>query len=424
MIRFLIKGIFRDRHRSLFPMIIIAAGVFLTTFLYSWMLGVLNEIIDGNARFETGHVKIMTRAYEKISSQVPNDLALNGVDSILIHLKKDYPEYDWVARIKFGGLLDVPDENGETRDQGPVMGIAIDLLGSTSTEPDRLGIRKSIVRGQMPRAPSEILVSEELTRKLNIRIGEKVTLISATATGGMAVYNFTVAGTLIFGIAPMDRGTMIADIRDIQYALDMENSAGEILGFSKDGLYQSRTAMLIRDNFNHRFNKTNDEFSPVMVTLEEQGGLGDYLQYARSSGFIVVFIFVFAMSIVLWNTSLMSGIRRYGEIGVRLAIGESKDHIYRTLLAESVVIGIAGSIIGTALGLLLCYYFQEVGLDISGIFKNSSLMVQNVIRAQITPTTYYIGFIPGLLATLLGTAIAGIGIFKRQTATLFKELET
>ena len=424
MIRFLIKGIFRDRHRSLFPMIIIAAGVFLTTFLYSWMLGVLNEIIDGNARFETGHVKIMTRAYEKISSQVPNDLALNGVDSILIHLKKDYPEYDWVARIKFGGLLDVPDENGETRDQGPVMGIAIDLLGSTSTEPDRLGIRKSIVRGQMPRAPGEILVSEELTRKLNIRIGEKVTLISATATGGMAVYNFTVAGTLIFGIAPMDRGTMIADIRDIQYALDMENSAGEILGFSKDGLYQSRTAMLIRDNFNHRFNKTNDEFSPVMVTLEEQGGLGDYLQYARSSGFIVVFIFVFAMSIVLWNTSLMSGIRRYGEIGVRLAIGESKDHIYRTLLAESVVIGIAGSIIGTALGLLLCYYFQEVGLDISGIFKNSSLMVQNVIRARITPTTYYIGFIPGLLATLLGTAIAGIGIFKRQTATLFKELET
>lgn len=424
MIKFLIKGIFRDRHRSLFPMIIIAAGAFLTTFLYSWMLGVLNEIIDGNARFETGHVKIMTRAYEKISSQVPNDLALNGVDSILIHLKKYYPEYDWVARIKFGGLLDVPDENGETRDQGPVMGIAIDLLGSKSTEPDRLGIPKSIVRGQMPRAPGEILVSEELTQKLNIRLGEKVTLISATATGGMAVYNFTVAGTLIFGIAPMDRGTMIADTRDIQYALDMENSAGEILGFSKDGLYQSRTAMLIRDNFNRRFSKTNDEFSPVMVTLEEQGGLGDYLQYARSSGFIVVFIFVVAMSIVLWNTSLMSGIRRYGEIGVRLAIGESKDHIYRTLLAESVVIGIAGSIIGTALGLLLCYYLQEVGWDISGIFQNSSLMVQNVIRARITPTTYYIGFIPGMLATLLGTAIAGVGIFKRQTATLFKELET
>ena len=47
-----------------------------------------------------------------------------------------------------------------------------------------------------------------------------------------------------------------------------------------------------------------------------------------------------------------------------------------------------------------------------------------VLRAQITTEAYYIGFIPGLLATFLGKAVAGIGIFKRETSQLFRELET
>ena len=52
------------------------------------------------------------------------------------------------------------------------------------------------------------------------------------------------------------------------------------------------------------------------------------------------------------------------------------------------------------------------------------MMLPNVVRARITPFTFVIGFLPGMLATFLGTAISGIGIYKRQTSELFKELET
>jgi putative ABC transport system permease protein len=129
------------------------------------------------------------------------------------------------------------------------------------------------------------------------------------------------------------------------------------------------------------------------------------------------------MSIVLWNAGLMSGIRRYGEIGVRLAIGESKDRVYVAMLSESIVIGIVGSALGTAIGLGVSYYLQEVGLDVTSMTQSSGVLMANVIRAKITAEGYYIGFVPGLLATLVGTAISGIGIFRRQTAQLFKELE-
>jgi putative ABC transport system permease protein len=63
-------------------------------------------------------------------------------------------------------------------------------------------------------------------------------------------------------------------------------------------------------------------------------------------------------------------------------------------------------------------------INMMGQFHDSTLMINNMIRARVSFTSFYIGFIPGLLATLLGTSLSGIQIFKRQTASLFKELET
>lgn len=39
MIRFVLKGVLRDRSRSLFPILIVAAGAMLTVFFYSYMQG-------------------------------------------------------------------------------------------------------------------------------------------------------------------------------------------------------------------------------------------------------------------------------------------------------------------------------------------------------------------------------------------------
>ncbi len=423
MTKFLLKGLLRDRHRSLFPVIIVTVGVATSVVMYCFMHGFLDEAVRSNARLDTGHVKIMTRGYREIATQLPNDMALSGVEGMLITLEREYPGMEWTPRIKFGGLLDIPDENGETRTQGPTIGIALDILGAGSKEPERLQLAGALVRGRLPASPGEILVSEEFARNLDVGIGGTATLISATAYGSMAIQNFTVAGTLRFGIGPLDRNTVIADISDIQYALNMEGGAGELLGFFPNLVYNERAADRISASFNDGIAPPYDDFTPVMVTLREQNALGEYLDVARFRVSFILFVFLFVMSIVLWNAGLMSGVRRYGEIGVRLAIGESKGHVYRAMLGESFLIGIVGSITGTAVGLAISYYLQEVGLDISGMMKESTVLIANIIRAKISQVSFFIGFVPGLLATFLGSAASGVGIFKRQTAQLFKELE-
>ncbi|HUI66175.1 MAG TPA: FtsX-like permease family protein [Bacteroidota bacterium] len=424
MIGFLLRGLLRDKHRSVLPVIIVGLGVILTVYLYSFMVGVFNDMIDDNARFDTGHVKIMTQAYNELSSQLPNDLAITGADSLINLLRKQYPSFDWVERIKFGGLIDIPDSVGETRAQGPIMGIGLDLIGTGSHESARMKLDQALVRGRLPRRAGEVMVSDALARDMDIPLGQTVTLLAASANGGMSVQNFVLVGTFAFGISSLDRSAMFADIHDIQYALEMEGCAGEILGFARSMIYSGEEAGQLKKEFARDHAMLKGEFAPVMLTLEDQNDLREYLQYAEEIGFIIVAVFIFAMSLVLWNAGLMSGIRRYGEVGVRLAMGESKPHIYRSLIYESICVGLIGSLGGTLIGLAVAYYFQEVGMDFSGTFRGSGLLMENVMRARVTTTSYYIGFIPGLLATLLGTMVSGVGIFKRQTATLFKELES
>jgi len=430
MISFLLKGLLRDRSRSLFPLLTVFLGVLLTVVLHSWLNGSVASLILSTAHFNTGHVRVLTRAYAREANQVPNDLALLGIDTLIAELRHDYPDLLWTPRIKFGGLLDVPDEKGETRAQIPVSGLGIDLFSGATPEPRILDLRDAIVRGRPPLRRGEMVIGEEGAQKLHLEPGDTATLISSTMNGSMSITNFVIVGTVRFGIVAMDRGTVIADLADVQQALDMENGAGEILGFSRDDLYHEERTDIIAAGFNacHRIPGADtlsrgSSFSPVMGTLRTESGLSDYLEYVGLFSGIIIGIFVLAMSVVLWNAGLTGSLRRYGEIGIRLAVGEDRRHIYLALLVESLMIGLAGSLLGTALGLAVAWYGQVKGLDLGAIMKGATLMMPTLIRAQITPFTCVIGFIPGMLATFLGTAISGIGIFRRQTAQLFKELE-
>jgi len=425
MKRFLLKGIIKDKGRSLLPIIVVATGTMLTVVMYSWLTGIMGDSIRMNANFNTGELKVMTKAYAADAEQFPNDLAILNADTLLVELKEFEPEVDWVKRIRFGALADFPDANGETRGQAPAVGWAIDLFNGESKESARFNLQESIVQGVMPVKAGEVLISDELARRFEVKPGESFTLFGSTMDGGFAFYNLTVSGTLLFGATGLDRGAIVMDIADAQRAFGMEGACSEILGFLPYTYFNSEKAEAIKTIYNQSVDarQSEDEFAPVMITLRDQAGMAEMVEYTDFVSRIMVFIFVSAMAIVLWNGGLLGGLRRYGEFGIRLAMGESKGHIYRTLLFEALLIGTIGSIVGTIIGFLIVLYLNIHGVDMSGMMQNSTMVMPSVMRTAITPTTYYIGFIPGIFSMILGNALAGVGIYKRETARLFNELE-
>ena len=155
--------------------------------------------------------------------------------------------------------------------------------------------------------------------------------------------------------------------------------------------------------------------------------MGTMVDFSNAALAVIGGIFLGIVMIVLWNMGLMNGLRRYGEIGLRLAMGESKGQVYRSMITEAVIIGLTGTLLGTGLGLSITYYVQKNGISYAEALEEMALknmVMPNVFYSKVTPDLFYVGLLPGLLATILGTMLAGLAIYRREMAQLFKELET
>ena len=427
MIRFLSKGLMRDRTRSFFPLIVISLTVALVVFGSGFMRGVMNSMLLDTAVMLTGHEKIVTRAYNEESELMPNDLALLGSGELIEKLEIEYPGFFWTPRITFAGLLDVPDKNGETKTQGPVIAMGIDFFSEESRQVEIWELKKSLTEGNLPSRSNDAIISSKLADQLNVSIGEKVTFIGSTMDNAFATYNFYVTGTFNLRKGQTDRQMMLVDISGARNALDMNNAASAIFGFYHDLYYDDQKTVDLRTSFNAVNSDSSDMFSPIMLALRDGNQMGSMVDISNAMLAIMGSIFLIVVMVVLWNMGLMNGLRRYGEVGLRLAIGEPKGHVYRSLITEALIIGIVGTILGTGIGIAITYYVQVNGIDYTkGIeaLSNSSIIMPNVFYAQVTSDLFYIGFFPGVLATVFGTMLAGVAVYKREMAQLFKDLET
>ena len=427
MIKFLTKGLLRDRTRSFFPVLVITISVAIVVFASGFMAGTMNSLLLDTAVILSGHEKIVTRAYHEESMLMPNDLALLDADKLIDKLEKEHPEFFWTPRITFAGLLDVPDEKGETKSQGPVIGMGIDFFSEGSRQVEIWELERNLVSGTLPVKKNDALISSKLADKLNISVGEKVTFVGSTMDNAFTTYNYNIVGTFNLRKGQTDRQMMLVDISGAREALDMDNAASAIFGFMHNLFYDDAAVVALRTNYNKIESDSLDIFSPFMLALRDGNQMGAVVDMSNAMLAIMGSVFLVIVMVVLWNMGLMNGLRRYGEVGLRLAIGEPKGHVYRSLIIEALIIGLFGTIIGTGLGLSITYYVQENGIDYTkGIeaLSNSSMVMPNIFYAQVTPDLLYIGFFPGVLATVFGTMLAGLAIYKREMSQLFKELET
>ena len=426
MINFLFKGLIRDRSRSFFPLIIITAIVSIIIF-FSWFLnGIYNSLFFNTALVNSGHIKVVTHAYNLEYQLLPNDLAILESDKLIDNLDKQYQEYMWTPRITFAGLLDVPDNNGETLTQSPVFALGVDFLSNNSTQFEVWNLHDKITKGKVFLNENEILLSEKLAERLNISPGNVVTFIGSTMDGAFSTYNFLVSGIFNLNLGPIDKDMMIVDIKGAEIALDMKNAASEILGYKKDLFFNDKETVSMRNEFNIQFSDTTDLYRPFMLALRDSNQMSTIVDFSNVIMFIIMALFLIVVTLVLWNMGIMNGLRRYGEIGMRLAIGETKGHVFKSMIIESLMIGFLGSFFGTIIGISVTSYLEKVGLDYSKAIdslNSSNFAMPNVFYPQVTSELFYIGFIPGILATVFGTMLAGRAIYSREMAQLFKELE-
>jgi putative ABC transport system permease protein len=431
MIRFILQGILRDKTRSLFPFLVVTVGVALVVFAVGFMEGVFMGMVDTTANLDTGHIRFVNKPFYDEEHLNPLDRALTDEKETGRWLKENSdPDIQWSPRIRWSAIADVPDENGETKSQTPIIGMALDLLSPNSAEVSRLHLKKTLEAGRLPQAPKEILLGYELARTLEVGLGQTVTLLGQTFDGGMAADNYKVVGFVRFGVFAMDKKMALIDIKDAQDSFYMEDTVTDWLGFLPSRVSYKKYKK-IKEALQTRLEKLKQhppkdwakDDVPIVLSVLEQRNLDNLNRVFQLVKKIFVGIFVLLMVLVLWNAGLLNGIHRYGELGLLLAMGQTHKKLVWMMGVESLSIGILGSIAGCLIGGGVVYYLQEVGINMGDAFAQTGMMLSDTVRGRVTLESFLMGIVPGLTASVLGSLFASVALFQRSEANLFRELE-
>ena len=431
MITFLFKGILRDKSRFLFPFLIVTIGVALVISLVGFMEGTMMGMIDNTANLDTGHLRLVNKPFYDEEHLRPLDRSLAAQKETREWLEKNSSDkVKWCPRIRWGAILDVPDEKGDTVSQTPIVGMALELKNKGSLELKRLRLDESLVGGKFPELKNEMLMGDQLAKTLGIELGREVTLIGQSFDGGLVADNYRVVGLVKFGVSAMDKKMVLIDLSDAQNSFYMEDMITDWLGFMParfslnkyEEIKRNMTQPLSQWIEKPPISWAKDD-RPILLTIRDQQNIGSMTDKFNIIKGFVVGIFTFLMILVLWNAGILNGIHRYGEMGLRLAFGESHWKVIFNLGVEGLFIGILGTITGCLFGGAFAWYLQEVGINMGDSFAQSGLMINDIVRASLTTGAFIQGIVPGVFASVAGNLVASLAIFKRSEANLFRELE-
>jgi len=242
-----------------------------------------------------------------------------------------------------------------------------------------------ITSGAAPRGPDQVMVDKDTADKHHLGLGDPIGVISAVGThrakiSGIADFQVTNPGAAIFyldtrtaqetlvgrtGVFTNVNVTAAPGVSDAQLK---KNVVGE-LGTG----YKVQTAKETADA-----NQKNVE------------GFMNVMKYAML-GFAGIAFLVGIFLII--NTFSMLVAQRTREIGLMRAIGSSRKQVNRSVLAEALLLGVFGSVLGVGAG---------VGLAV-GLMKLMGSMGMHLSTADLTVTwtTPVVGLILGVVVTVL-----------------------
>ncbi|MFC3687639.1 ABC transporter permease [Aquipuribacter hungaricus] len=240
-------------------------------------------------------------------------------------------------------------------------------------DPDDPSVR--LVDGRAPEAADELVVESTTLERSGLALGDET----------VVVVNGTPVDVTLVGEATNDTPTAGAAIVLLEPELARQQFAptGQVQSFTvtgEDGTSQQEVV---------------DAVAPLVpggaeaVTGQAQA---DETQDALSEalGFVTAFLLVFAGvalfvgAFIIFNTFSMLVAQRTRELALLRAVGASRNQVTLSVLGESLLVGLVGSVAGLGIGIALAAGLQQListlfGLDLAGLPVNARTVVATLL---------------------------------------------
>ena len=237
----------------------------------------------------------------------------------------------------------------------PYMIAATDLENAKSNSPYWL------IRGDWPHNKKEVLIGHEISRNIELSVGDTFIVNTPKANGDVTVNECAVSGIVTTG--GVEEEFIFMSLEDIKGIIGYDDQF-DVIECSIDGNQEYLKS--IADTVS----KQVSGITPRLVkrVTESQDVVLNKLQ---ALVWIVTIIVLFLTMICVTTTMMAVVAERRKEIGLKKALGASNSSVVKDFMGEAVMLGLIGGILGVVLG----YVFAD-NVSISVFAREVSFPVQ------------------------------------------------
>lgn len=293
-----------------------------------------------------GHLQVHRRGYVASIDNLPLNLNMKPAQAEKADqlLKGMSDVVAWSPRLKLGAMFSNFTETTNIRLNGVIPereAATVPLLA------ERL-VEGSVANGLVERG--KILVPEILAKGMKLKVGDTIVLVATNLDGSVNGKTFAVQGVLgdVTGPGGRDGYIHIDDARELLRMTEPEVS--EIAIRLKDPRRLERAKTELEQALS---DLRNPQGMPALE-VHTWEGLSPFANIAHMIDLLDLFIRVMLVGIVLiavMNVMMMAVYERIREIGTISAIGTPPRRILGLFLSEGLLLGLIGTLIGTALSL-------------------------------------------------------------------------
>ncbi|MBN1944764.1 MAG: ABC transporter permease [Bradymonadales bacterium] len=133
--------------------------------------------------------------------------------------------------------------------------------------------------------------------------------------------------------------------------------------------------------------------------------LAMYVEMTDVGIWVTIFLVYLMVALGILNAQRMSALERRREFGVLLAIGLTPRQLGHIVVAETVVLTLAGAILGAALGLALSAYYAHAGFDMGMFSEQASYSFMGV---SFSDRIYFVLSAGSVLLPLVSVTVVAI----------------
>nr|WP_281722892.1 FtsX-like permease family protein [Nitrosomonas nitrosa] len=331
-------------------MLSIAAVVFGITALVlssGFIQWIFLDFRETSIKSQLGHLQITHPGYHEAGKADHNSFLILDNPSDFTQTIDNLEQISGIfPRLSFSGLI------SHNESSLSFIGEGVDPL-----EQNIFGESLQISEGKylLATLPKHIVVGEGLARNLGINVGDQVTLLVNTASGGINAIEVVISGLFTTVTKSYDDSALRIPIETARMLLRTEGSHSWIV-LLKDTEQTNNVMTVLRNKLpQDKFEitpwyKLADFYNKTVALFTKQ-----------VMGIKVIIAAIILLSI--FNTMSISVIERIGEIGTALALGAKRIDIMKLFLAEGILIGSIGGIIGLIIGLILANIISNIGIE-------------------------------------------------------------